>query len=232
MRKSFNMLQAGALAAVLLAGCGSSDEPAGGGSPQPARNNSAEVQAYYEAHPDFFGFKTPADVPADLVWENGEDQPDIGSPQAIKGGTLHARLPDFPRTLRTVGPDSNDNFRTYLLDDLGMYLARVHPETLQLYPGLAESWAVDWKNRTVYIRLDPDARFSDGVPVTADDYLFMFWFFQSSYINAPWYNNYYSTQFTNITRYDDHLISMSVPEAKPDMPNRVLVQTIPIPRHF
>jgi len=232
MRLTVYRLVSTALVALLLAGCGDRGEPSGGQDQPAARDITAELQAYYAAHPDFFGFKTLADVPAGLTWENGEDLPEIGSAQATKGGTLHARLPDFPRTLRTVGPDSNDSFRTYLLDDLGMYLARVHPENLELYPGLAEAWAVDWENKTVYIKLDPDATFSDGVPVTADDYLFMFWFFQSSYINAPWYNNYYSTQFTNITRYDDHLISMSVPETKPDLPNRVLVQTIPIPQHF
>ena len=32
----------------------------------------------------FFQWKTPADLPADLVWEDGSDLPDIGSPNATQ----------------------------------------------------------------------------------------------------------------------------------------------------
>jgi microcin C transport system substrate-binding protein len=216
---------------LLLIGCGDDSEQAAEQSGAAQRDIMPEVEAYYEANPDFFGFKTLADVPEDLVWETGEHLPDIGSPEATKGGTQHSRLQDFPRTLRLVGPDSNGGFRALLLDDVSMTLAKAHPETLELYPGLATAWAVDKQNKTVYIKLDPMATYSDGVPVTADDYLFMFWFHRSPYITAPWYNSYYSTQYTNVTRYDDHLISISMPEAKPDIANKALQQMRPIPRH-
>ncbi len=83
----------------------------------------------------------------------------------------------------------------------------------------------------MYVRLDPDARWSDGESVTSDDYLFMFFFFQSTYIRAPWYNNWYTEMYTNITKYDDLTFSISVPEAKPDMNSRVL-DLVPVPRHF
>ena len=231
MQISVYRFATGALLALLLAGCGDAGEQSASQAPEPELDNTREVADYYAANPDFFSFKTLDDVPGDLAWENGDHLPEIGSPQATKGGTLYGRLQDFPRTLRTIGPDSNGSFRALLLDDVGMTLAKVHPENLELYPGLAEAWAVDWEHRTVYIKLDPRATYSDGVPITADDYLFMFWFYRSPYVNAPWYNNFYGSQYTNITRYDDHLISISMPEAKPDMPNRAL-QIQPIPRHF
>jgi microcin C transport system substrate-binding protein len=221
---------AGCLFALLVAGCGDSSEQPAQQVSDSTRDVMQEVTAYYAANPDFFGFKTPADMPQDLVWENGDHLPDIGSPQATKGGTQYGRLQDFPRTLRLVGPDSNGSFRALLLDDVGMTLAKVHPQTLELYPGLAEAWAVDRQSRTVYIRLDPRATYSDGVPITADDYLFMFWFHRSPYITAPWYNSFYSTQYTNITRYSDHLISISMPRAKPDMVN-IALNVRPVPRH-
>ncbi len=221
------------LFSLCVAGCGeSSQEPTDiAASADGLAGVTAEVEAYYAANPDFFSFKTPADLPADLVWENNNHLPEIGSPDAVKGGTQNAALQDFPRTLRTVGPDSNGGFRTYLLDDTGMTMAHVHPETRDLYPGLAESWAIDEAARTVYVKLDPAARFSDGEPVTADDYLFMFWFYRSPYIMAPWYNNFYSTTYTNITRYDDHTISITTRELKPDLDERVLLLR-PIPQHF
>lgn len=196
-----------------------------------AVDNTAEVEAYYAERPEFFRFRTLADLPADLTWQNGAHLPEIGSPDATKGGTEYSRLQDFPRTLRTVGPDSNGSFRTWLLDDVAIGIAHRHPDEFEFYPGLAESWAVDKENKTVYVKLDPAARWSDGEPVTADDFMFMFFFFQSAYIVAPWYNNWYGTQYTNITKYDDLTFSISVPEAKPDMDSRVLGLG-PKPRHF
>lgn len=191
-----------------------------------------------EAVPLFFQFKTIEDLPEGLLWENGEHLPEFGSPEAKKGGTLYGALQDFPRTLRRVGPDANGSFRPYILDDVAMRLARRHPNETQIgprghyyYGELAQEWAVDMENRTVYVRLDPTARWSDGERVTSDDYLFMFFFFQSPYIRAPWYNNWYTESYTGITRYDDLTFAISVPEAKPDMNSRVL-DLIPVPEHF
>ena len=197
-----------------------------------------EFNAQMEEIPNFFQFKTLADLPEGLVWEDGMDLPEFGSPKAKKGGTLYGALQDFPRTLRRVGPDSNGSFRPYILDDVAMRLAKRHPNETSIgpeghyyYPELAKEWAVDKENKTVFVRLDPAARWSDGEAVTSDDYLFMFFFFQSTYIRAPWYNNWYTESYTGITKYDDHTFAISVPEAKPDMNSRVL-DLIPTPEHF
>ena len=194
-------------------------------------DNTQEVLDYYAEHPDFFSFKTLADLPADLTWENGSDLPEIGSPNAKKGGTEYVRLQDFPRTFRTVGPDSNGSFRPWILDDTAISIAHRHPQEFVYYPGVADSWAVDRDAKTVYVKLDPNATWSDGIPLTADDFMFMFWFFQSDYIVAPWYKNWYGTQYTNITKYDTHTLSISLPNAKPDMDSRVLSLNA-MPQHF
>jgi microcin C transport system substrate-binding protein len=218
------------LIALLVTACGDSGTDSAD-SALPVIDNTAEVQAYYEANPDFFGFKTPADLPDGLVWEDGSELPEMGSPEAKKGGTEYRALQDFPRTLRTLGPDSNGGFRTLLLDDTTMQLAHRHRDEFEYFPGLARSWAMSEDGKTVYVRLDPRATWSDGVPIVADDYLFSFWLYRSPYITAPWYNNYYSTMFTNITKYDDHTISVSIPQRKPDGVGRVLGLR-PQPRHF
>lgn len=212
-----------------LAGCGGPGKKAAGTSAE--KDITPEVEAYYKAHPEFFTFKTIADLPKDLTWEDGEALPEIGSDNAKKGGVAYAALQDFPRTLRTVGPDSNGSFRPYLLDYVTVSLADRHPDKFVLYPGTARTWAVDRKNKTVYVKLDPDAKWSDGVPLTTNDFMFMFFFFQSTYIVAPWYNNWYGTQYTNITKYDDHTFSISVPDAKPNMDIRVLALS-GVPQHF
>ena len=209
----------------LLAACSDS------GSEMEQRDNSEEVAAFYAADPERFSFKTLADLPTDLVWENGMDQPDIGSPEAKKGGTLYDYLPDFPRTLRVVGPDAGSSFRRYLNDNVQMSLASEHPNTFEYYPQLASEWAISEETRTVYARINPAARWSDGEPITVDDYFFLFFFMMSDYIVDPWYNNFYSTRYTNITKYDDHTLSITMAAAKPDMASYAL-GLAPLPQHF
>lgn len=258
---SWTLLATASMAALLLSGCGGKDEEARVviDNTEEVENYYATfkrvplslkaqlaagqiTQEEYEQTvadtPLFFQFKTLDDIPAGLTWTHNSHLPEIGSDDARKGGTLYGALQDFPRTLRRVGPDANGSFRPYILDDVAMRLARRHPNVTEIgpeghyyMPELAREWAVDNENKTVYVRLDPSARWSDGGRVTSDDYLFMFFFFHSSYIRAPWYNNWYTEMYTNITKYDDLTFSISVPEAKPDMNSRVL-DLIPSPRHF
>jgi microcin C transport system substrate-binding protein len=230
MKSSFRLVPL-LLGFVLLcfAGCAKSKTEA-------ARDITAEAQAYYKAHPDFFFNATPADLPKGLKWEDGNDVPEFADPQAKRGGTLHFWIDDFPRTLRFVGPDANGSFRSYILDDisiglLGNSVIQVQPNTGQYYPGLAKQWALDPDGRTMYFKLDPDAHYSDGVPIKADDFFFTFFFFRSTYINDPWSNNFYSTNFGRIIKYDDYTIALSWKEAKPDIYDK-LGQFVPVPEHF
>lgn len=216
--------------ALLLGGCGGSGDD-GAADELASHDNTAEVQAYYAAKPEFFSFKTMADLPANLNWQNGSHLPEMGSPQAKKGGTEYRALQDFPRTLRTSGPDSNGGFRKLLHDDVAMRIGWRHQDEFDFIPGLASEWAVGDDGKTVYVKLDPKAQYSDGVPVTSDDFFFMFWFFRSPYITAPWYNNYYSTMYTNITRFDERTFSISNAAAKPDADSKIL-ELVPIPQHF
>ncbi|MEM7562188.1 MAG: extracellular solute-binding protein [Pseudomonadota bacterium] len=216
------------LTVLFLVACESEPEaPA-----EAVKDNTEEVLAFYASNPEFFSFKTVADIPDDLEWENGNNLEEFSSPEAVKGGTQYASIDDFPRTLRHVGPDSNGSFRRWILDYFSMTAAHTYPNDAdQFFPGLATEWAVSRERKTTFIRLNPDARWSDGRKVTADDYLFTFFFYRSKYIVAPWYNNWYGTMYTNITKYDEYTISISIPEVKPDMHARTL-SIGPTPQHF
>ena len=188
--------------------------------------------------PPLFRFATPEDLPSDLTWENGMDLPDLGSPNAKKGGTIYDYIRDFPRTLRTVGPDASTYFRAYLLDHMALSLGSRHPNDTEItengfryYPELAREWAIDKETRTGYFRLHPNATWSDGMPITANDFLYALYFFQSEHLQAPWYINYFNRNFANITKYDDRTISITIPEAKPDLTTRLLEYT-PLPMHY
>ncbi|MCU0796429.1 MAG: hypothetical protein MUF31_10890, partial [Akkermansiaceae bacterium] len=63
--------------------------------------------------PDFFEFLEESDLPADLTWEKGLDQPELGSEEAIKGGTFHTYIPGnaYPPTIRSLGREANNGFR-------------------------------------------------------------------------------------------------------------------------
>ena len=119
-----------------------------------------------------------------------------------------------------------------------MLIAHRHPNIDEIGPngfryiaGLAKEWAIDKASQTVYIRIDPKARWSDGEPITSDDFLFKFFFMHSSYIKAPWYNNFYNRFFSGITKYDDLTFSVRVSVDKPNFATYVL-EDIPIPEHF
>lgn len=218
----------GAGLSLFLVACGGGEQDSGADS---TADISADVQAFYAADPDKYSFKTLADIPQNLVWQSGEGLSDIGSPNAKKGGTQYEYMADFPATLRVNGPDANGEFRRWILDYTSVTLAHRHPNDFDFYPGIATEWAVDLPNKTVYARLNPDARFTDGEAITADDFMFTFYFMLSPYINSPWYANWYSTQYTNITKYDDHTISISMAEAKPDM-DALALSFPPTPEHF
>ncbi|HYF33738.1 MAG TPA: extracellular solute-binding protein, partial [Prosthecobacter sp.] len=165
--------------------------------------------------PEFFTFAKPEDLPQDLKWEDGADQPDIGDPNAKKGGTLRDWILAFPPTLRVLGENSNSSFRGYQYDEVEMALINLHPDTGQVIPCIAAQWAVSTDNRTVYYRLDPDAKFSNGDPIEPEDFFQQFYMQLSEYPKNPFGNEWFSQQYTNITRYDRHTMSITLKDAKP-----------------
>lgn len=165
--------------------------------------------------PEYFTFATPADVPTDLVWQNGMDEPELGDPNAKKGGTLRDYILSFPATIRILGENANGSFRGYQYDDVEMSLIGLHPETGKVIPAVAKEWAVSADNRTVYYRIDPEARFSNGDAIETDDFLVHVYMQLSEYPKNPYGNEYFTTQFTNFTRYDERTLSVTLSDPKP-----------------
>ena len=166
-----------------------------------------------------------------LVWETNNEDPVFSSPDAKKGGTLHLYINAFPLTLRVVGPDANNAMRSLILDNQLSPVSR-HPNTGNIIPELATQWAYGKDNKTVYYKLNPKARWSDGTPITADDYIYTLDFMRSKYIVAPWYNNYYSEEIKEVKKYDDYTISITGATAKPKKDLHYYYGLGPTPRHF
>jgi len=202
------------------------------GFPHPLLAHCTEpVMEFYLQSKDAFQIHRMEDLPGNLVWEDGANEEEFSSPLAKRGGVWSTYVSDFPRTLRTIGPDANGGFRGYLLDYNSLGLVMPHPNSDGYYPGLAKRWAVGPDGRTVYFQLDPNARYSDGKPVRASDYFFTFYFMRNKHIQAPWYNDFYGEdKFESIALFDERTLAITYHKAKPDLVERVSIR--PIPEHF
>ena len=175
--------------------------------------------------PSFFTFAKIEELPADLKWETNLDAPEVGSPDAKKGGTFRQFMTAFPPSLRVVGNDSNNAFRSEHYDNVEMALVEMHPDTGELIPGLADRWAVSPDERTVYYHIDPDATFSDGKPVTADDFIRTFYVQLNRYVSNPFGKQFYREQLCHFTKFNDNVIALTARRKTPLAP--LLVAVIP-----
>jgi microcin C transport system substrate-binding protein len=191
----------------------------------------SKAAAYYAEHKDFFHYATPTDLPKDLVWHDGSDQKEFADPRAVRGGTLRQFTAGTPPTLRRVGPNANNGFRGELYDNNDFGLLSSHPNTDEPIPALAMSWAMSSDGMTAYFRLDPNAQFTDGQPITADDYFYAFYFHRSPWAKADWYADFYTREWGGITKYDAHTIAIKAPRKRPYQLEQ-LGELRPLPRNF
>src|SRR5690606_7272145 len=124
-------------------------------------------------------------ITEELEWLTNDEDPTFASPDAKRGGTYRTFIIGFPQTLRRDGPDSNTGDFTSIKRSMYLGLVDLHPNTLNFIPSLATHWAFGADGKTVYYKLDPRARWSDGVPVTADDFVFAREFGLSEHIVDP-----------------------------------------------
>jgi microcin C transport system substrate-binding protein len=168
-------------------------------------------------------------LPEDIKWVTNNTDPVFASLDAKKGGTLRSAVMSFPLTFRVVGPDSNSSFRSAILSNqLG--LIGIHPNTENIIPELATHWAFAKDKKTMCFRLNKKARWSDGKPVTADDFAYTLEFMRSKHIVAPWYNDYYTNEIEKVVVYDDYTLAVVATKAQPDLHLRIGLN--PTPRHF
>ena len=172
-----------------------------------------------------------AKLPDDLDWLTNNTALEWSAQEAVKGGMIRLSIPSFPPTLRTVGPDANNAFRSFLLDNQ-MPLVAMHPNSGEVIPMLASHWAYDADGKTVHYRLKKNALWSDGKAVTADDFVFALEFNRSQYIVAPWYNKHYQEEIIDIIKHDDHTLSIVGARKKPQKDLHYYYSIQPRAKHF
>jgi microcin C transport system substrate-binding protein len=179
----------------------------------------------------FINVSVAASLPSDIVWITNTTSPEWSSTEAKKGGLLKLRIANFPPTLRTVGPNSSNYFRDFLTDNQ-MPLVNTHPNSGKIIPMLASHWAYDSNGKTVYYKIKKKARWSNGLPVTADDFLFALKFNRSKYIVAPWYNKHFNEEIVDVIKYDSHTIGIVGARVKPKKDLHYFYAIKPRAKHF
>jgi microcin C transport system substrate-binding protein len=189
-----------------------------GAAQEPLKRKLAQLERerekwdYRMERGDYFRFGTPDEIPADLVWEDGMEHEEIGDPRSKKGGTFNTNILTFPPTIRPFGDNSNNGFRGSLYDEIDMPLVGLHPKSMEMIPGIAKQWAVSKDGRTVYFRLNEKATYSDGVGVKARDYLYGSYLRISDDIVNPYAKQFWRESLAGFVAYDDHTLSISIPE--------------------
>jgi len=214
---------------LLITACGSKEttqQTSTATETQPARQpapaetpEASEID--YSVHP----------LPDNLEWITNDEDPIFASPEAQPGGTFRTYMLSFPLTLRRVGPDSNGAFAGYMRPNQ-MPAVALHPNTRRYVPMIAKYWAFDPDGKTVYYKINPKARWSDGNPVLADDFVFTLEFMRSRFIVAPWYNNNYTNHIVNIQKHGDRIFSVEGATPKPKEELLWEYGLTPTPRHF
>lgn len=119
-----------------------------------------------------YGFEQIADSLGFQTYSfTGDDPRFFGDPKAVKGGELVTTVPRFPATMRPVGQHANQMEHAILSSLMYESLLALHPVTFDYIPELASHWKISADNMTFWFRINPDARWSDGQPVTATDVL-------------------------------------------------------------
>ncbi|MBK9333106.1 MAG: ABC transporter substrate-binding protein [Ignavibacteria bacterium] len=107
-------------------------------------------------------------------WTTSTEYNTIGDPKAVKGGQIIWSIPDFPSTLRSVGKDENSYYTRMAQTLMYESLLDSDPVNEDYTPRLATHWQISEDQKVFKFRINPNARWADGKPVIADDYIATF----------------------------------------------------------
>ena len=96
----------------------------------------------------------------------------VSSPNAKKGGAFRVYSHQYPKSLNYYLEQFSTTAEIFrmMFEPLTSY----HPLTLETIPRLARDWKISADKKKFTFYLDPNAKWSDGKPVTADDVLFTY----------------------------------------------------------
>jgi len=159
------------LITLVLIGCGGGSDKSG---KQESVTNARMVDKdlLTPAEQGGYGFEKIANDLGFITyeWSQEKDKTFFGDPRAKKGGVINFIYSHFPNTMRIHGQNSNLLLNSQTIAALCYEsLLGLHPLNLEFIPRLASHWLVSEDKMTFKFRINPDARWWDGMPVTSDD---------------------------------------------------------------
>jgi len=243
MNRKLNFVRLPVLVVVmlLLAACGSAAAPtAEPPAPAAAEEEAAPAQEEEEAPAEAEAETTEEEEPAiideanTLASENvfgtvvETDEPDVSSPRTNRGGEY-----------RTVQSSDAVSFHPYLTVDASsrgyqglVYsgaLINVDENTLEFEPYMAESYEISDDGLTFTFHLRQDIQWSDGTPLTAQDYKWTY-----DQVMDPANEYPYRSQVDFITSYealDDYTIQVKIDEIYAPALFNIALFIDPLPKH-
>ena len=153
------------------------------------------------------GIADSVTLPDGIVWVTNNDDPLIGSPDAIRGGTFNYLIAQYPLTFRLMGPNSANAFAAWnRAFTMAFGLVGRHPVTDNFIPLMATHWSRAGGSEDHLFPIGSRRAFSDGEPVTADDYVFTWRMLQSEHIVDPFYNIYAEQYYESVDKIDDYTL--------------------------
>lgn len=157
-----------ALMAMLLISCGGGEKAEVSSTAKASGLVAKDTET--PAEEGGYGFEKVADEMGYQTYAPSEDEAYFfGDPRAVKGGTLRHITSRFPATMRTEGQHANYQENNTIDGLCYEGLLGIHPVTLEFMPELASHWKISDDKMKFWFRINPDARFSDGEEVTAED---------------------------------------------------------------
>ncbi len=142
-------------------------------------------------------------------WTTNEKPNIIGKKDAVKGGRFTYSFPEFPVSLGLFPIfEFSDIFGGLMYESL----INFDPVDKSLIPGLATHWKTGPDSLTYYFRINPDARWADGLPVTSEDFVATFKLYTDSTLGQPFITEYYKASFDLPKAESKYIVSIKAKE--------------------
>ncbi|MCB1620561.1 MAG: peptide-binding protein [Thiothrix sp.] len=137
----------------------------------------------------------------------------------------------FGNNLKTLTPlISSDAYASDVQSYVQESLITRNPDTLEWEGLIARDWRVSDDGLTITVNLRPDVKFSDGVPLTAEDVAFSFSFIMNEAIQAP-RERAYLEKLASVTATDPYTVRFVFKEPYFEAMNLVAMVVV-MPKHF
>lgn len=130
-------------------------------------------------------------VAAKLGFTTNTDFEPLGDLRAKKGGEVVRQVFDYPTNFRPYGAQANTAFNYLARELMFDTLVNLHSNEVEFCPSLASHWKKSDDDMTFWFRINPNARWADGSPVTTKDVLYTFKLLVDPTLGSPSTNETY-----------------------------------------